>query len=305
MSAKVIAFLNFKGGVGKTANVVNLGACLAHVHRRRVLVVDLDPQCNSTFWLMRRTEFLQVTDSARRAAKIQQTTFQIFKDALCGTSLFNLKEAVVRGVPRNEVGTEIIPLLHLLQGAIDLLDIEFDVMPNTVHRFRPSLRKALTLLQEDYDYILLDCPPNLYHVARAAVFAAHNIVVPYNPDYLSLSGFQMLCRQLRKLDDAFQGSRPQLARNQVCAVTVNRYDKRGNVFGTAIAELKSQIDVLKKEELVHPNCIVLEPSIRQDVRISESTSEHKPVILHSPHSIGSSDYLLLAEAFIQHFEHNL
>ena len=130
-------------------------------------------------------------------------------------------------------------------------------------------------------------------------------MVPYNPDYLSLSGLRILCRQLKKLDDAFQARRPRLARNQVCAVTVNRYDKRGNVFGTAIAELKSQIDVLKEQELVHPDCTVLEPPIRQDVCVSESTSEHKPVIIHRPASIGSSDYFQLTEAFLQHFEQTL
>lgn len=305
MSAKVIAFLNFKGGVGKTANVVNLGACLSHARKRRVLVVDLDPQCNTTFWLMRRSEFQQVTDGGRRASRVQQTTFQLFKDILCGTTLFNPNEAIVRGVPRSDAGMEIIPLLHLLPGAIDLLDIEFAVTQHTIDRFRSSLRCALAKFETEYDYILLDCPPNLYYVAQTAVLAAHHIVVPYNPDYLSLSGLRILCRHLKKLDDAFQCRRPQLARNQVCAVTVNRYDKRGNVFGTAIAELKSQIDVLKEQELVHPQCAMLEPPIRQDVRIAESTSEHKPAIIYDPDSIGSCDYLDLADAFIQHFEQNL
>jgi len=57
MGAKIIAFLNFKGGVGNTANTVNIGACLALHHKKKVLVVDLDPQCNSTYWLLRYSEF--------------------------------------------------------------------------------------------------------------------------------------------------------------------------------------------------------------------------------------------------------
>ena len=305
MSVKIIAFLNFKGGVGKTANVVNLGACLAHFQRHRVLVVDLDPQCNTTFWLMRRNEFQQVTDSGRRLAAVSQTTFQIFDDALRGTNLFDIEKAVLRGVPRNGAGTEIIPLLDLLPGAIDLMEIEFDVTPNAMDRFRPSLRDALSLVEDDYDYIFLDCPPNLYHVTQTAVLAAHHVVVPYYPDYLSLSGLRILCRQLKKMDDVFQARRPTRARNQVCAVTVNRFDTRGNVFGVASAELQSQIDLLKDEELVHSDCKVLGPPIRQDVRVAESTSEHKPVIVYSPDSIASCDYLRLAEAFIQHFENIL
>jgi len=305
MSAKIIAFLNFKGGVGKTANVVNLGACLSHLRKKRVLVVDLDPQCNATFWLLRRSEFDQFTDGSRQAARVQQTTYQIFQDALQGTSLFKIKEAIMPGVPRTEEGTEIIPLLHLLPGAVDLLDIEFAVGHNAVERFRPVLRAALAPLARHYDYILLDCPPNLYHVAQTAVLAAHHIVVPYNPDYLSLSGFRIMCRHLKKLDDTFQALRPRLARNQVCAITVNRYQKVGIAYSTAIAELKSQVDVLKAAGLVHESCKVLEPPVRQDVHIAESTNWHRPVIIHSPDCNGSEDYTALTDAFINHFENTL
>lgn len=138
MSAKIAAFLNFKGGVGKTANVVNLGACLSHLRKKRVLVVDLDLQCNSTFWLLRRAEFDQFTDGSRQAARVQQTNNQIFQDAIQDTSLFKIKEAIMPGVPRTEEATEIIPLLHLLPGAVDLLAIEFAVRHNAVERFRPG-----------------------------------------------------------------------------------------------------------------------------------------------------------------------
>jgi len=302
---RIVAFLNFKGGVGKTANVVNLGACLSLLHKKRVLVVDLDPQCNATYWLLRPGEFNQLADGTHPKNRVRQTTYQIFKDVINGTCLFDVNASIIRGVPRNEDGTEIIPLLHLLPGAFDLLEIEFSVPHRVASRFKPCLRNALSPISNDYDFVFLDCPPNLYHVSITAVLAAQNIVVPYNPDYLSLSGFRALCRHLRQLDDSLQASRAHFAQNLVSALTVNRYDKRGNVYDTAVAELQSQLDLLKEAQLVHPKCAVLSPSIRQDVRIAESTSEHKPVILYSPKSIGAVDYVKLSSSFLSQMDHLL
>jgi chromosome partitioning protein len=83
MSSKVLAFINFKGGVGKTATVVNIGATLAKLHEKKVLLVDLDPQCNSSLWLMRPDRWRE------HVARGRHSTFQIFDDALQGKSRFN------------------------------------------------------------------------------------------------------------------------------------------------------------------------------------------------------------------------
>lgn len=305
MSAKVIAFLNFKGGVGKTANVVNLGASLALKHDRRVLVVDLDPQCNSTFWLLHNDEFDRYTDTNRLNEDVGRTTYQLYRDALNGSAAFKIKDAILRGVPHTKFGTELIPNLHLLPAAIDLLDIEFSVGSSAVKRFRTSLRDALLLVKDDYDYIFLDCPPNTYHVAQTALVAAQHIVVPYNPDYLSLSGLRILCQHLERLDAEMRVQRQRLQRNQVCAITINRYQKARGTFDQTIAELRGQVDLLKQRGLVHPDCVILEPFVRLDIKVAESTSEHIPVLLHAEESIGSQDYIELASSFVNHFETTL
>src|ERR1700731_1323715 len=89
MSSKVLAFINFKGGVGKTATVVNIGATLAKLHRKKVLIVDLDPQSNSSVWLMRPDRWRQ------HVAKGHHSTFQIFDDALQAKDRFKFDDAVV------------------------------------------------------------------------------------------------------------------------------------------------------------------------------------------------------------------
>ncbi len=301
MAAKIIAFINFKGGVGKTSNAVNLGAALALDRHKRVLIVDLDPQCNATFWLLQHEKFDAFTAEARQKTDIEKTTFQVFQDALRGTKLFKIQDAIIRGLPVDDFGLELIPNLHLLPAAVDLFDTEFAVNGTALSRFLPSLRNALEPVQDDYDYIFLDCPPNLYYVAQAGALAAHHIIVPYNPDYLSLSGLKILCRQLHKLDEKLRLQRQKLHRNQVCGVTINRNEKVGDAYGTAISQLHSQVDLLKADGLVHPQCKVFHP-IRKCVRLAESTSHHKPVLLHDPKSIGSEDYRTLADEFITHFD---
>lgn len=303
MAAKIIAFLNFKGGVGKTTCVVNLGACLAYLLGRRVLVVDLDAQCNSTFWLLRPREFLTVSGEAAGLSGRRRTAWQIYDDALQGTSLFDASASILRGVPRDERGIELAPYLHLLPGARYLSDLEFGVGNSEVQKIRPALLKALRPLRPDYDYILLDCPPNLHGITQSAELAADHIVVPYNPDFLSLSGFRELCRELRRRRGMFREHRPQRPDpTLVSAVLVCRHMLTGGAYGTAIAELESTLDLLKEERLVGQHCVRLAPPIRHDVKVSESVSAHRPVIFHAPTSNATNDFMQLAGVFARHFD---
>ena len=92
MSAKVLAFINFKGGVGKTACAVNIAATMAKLHDKKVLIVDLDPQSNSSLWLMRPDVWRE------HVAKGRRSTFEIFDDAIQGKDRFNFDESVIKGV---------------------------------------------------------------------------------------------------------------------------------------------------------------------------------------------------------------
>lgn len=117
MSSKVLAFINFKGGVGKTATVVNIGAMLAKLHGKKVLIVDLDPQSNSSLWLMRPDRWREHVARGRRS------TFQIFDDAMQGKTRFNFDDSVVKGVV-TWTGFTDLPKLHLLPASVELLRVE-------------------------------------------------------------------------------------------------------------------------------------------------------------------------------------
>src|ERR1700724_2090995 len=291
MSARVLAFINFKGGVGKTASVVNIGATLAKLHRKKVLIVDLDPQSNSSVWLMRPDRWRQ------HVAKGHHSTFQIFDDALQAKDRFKFDDAVVKGVV-TWTGFTDLPRLHLLPAAVELLRIE-----DRIHELRASvivqiLDSELGQHFKQYDYVLLDCPPNLYSTTKAAIFSADSCIVPYVPDYLSLSGFQVLAEQIAEMREKFAPYLPGRRKPNIGALIVSHYRQTGNVFRLAVNELELSMPALLEEGVLSAHAGLLHPYIRHCVRVAESTSEHLPVILYAPGSIGAQDYADLTQKFV-------
>ncbi len=300
MAAKVVAFINFKGGVGKTSNVVNLGACLAHHQRKRVLIVDLDPQANSTFWLLQPSRWEGLCRDRTGSA------VQIFLDAGDRTDLFRFEQAVVRGVPWTEGGFPRIETLDLLPVTVELLEAEQDLYRVGVEEpYFKVLQNRLQAQRAEYDYILLDCPPNLYPIARNALFFADHYFVPYIPDYLSLSGLRTLARLIRRFEIELEPFYVGPLWSRLAGVIVNRYKQQGSVFGRAINELKLELGDLREQGLAHEEACVLEPVVRDCVRLAECTNFHLPVILHREDAISSEDYGRLAEAFAWHLEYTL
>ena len=112
----------------------------------------------------------------------------------------------------------------------------------------------------------------------------------------------MLGRELQRREAVFRELRPGWPPARIAAAVVCRHKRVGNVYQGALAELDSLIDQLRERGLVHGSCARLEPPIRDDVRVGEAASEHRPVIHHAPNSIASADFMALAVAFIRHFE---
>ena len=172
MSSKILAFINFKGGAGNRSEYwsdAGRAAC------RKLLVADLDPQSNTSLWLMRPDRWRDHTIHSKRS------TSQIFEDALCGKIRFSLDEALVKEVV-TWTGFTDLPRLHLLPASIELLRVEHRIHslpPNEIYQI---LDGALNPEFKDYDYVLPDCPPNLYRTTKNAIFAADSCVVPYVPD---------------------------------------------------------------------------------------------------------------------------
>jgi chromosome partitioning protein len=286
MAARVVAFMNFKGGVGKTSSVVNLGACVARYHKSRVLIVDLDAQANSSLWLMTLDQWKEHT------SKVSRTVTQIFSDYIKGTSVFDFDKAIVKGVPRRDLS--LIPTLDLLPASVDLLKIEDRIHDSRQSNPHTFLRRALTPVLDSYDYIFLDCPPNVYSVTRNALFAADDIIVPYIPDFLSLSGVEVLAELVHEF---YERVSAQLAGRRTPGITgflVSHFMSRQNVFEQGVNDIEILCDVLIASGRIRKQARVLKPNIRRCVRVAEAAGYHLPVILHDVSSNGAIDYSAVA-----------
>ncbi len=200
---KVIAFINYKGGVGKTTTGYHIGCALAKFHKKRVLLVDVDPQTNMTF--------LCAIFSRWETFRQKSGTLASLFDAFLKGNRLSLK-TILWKTPIELAGRPIIPNLDLVPSDVELLTIDIDLASKVsasadLHELgrqhlelRTVLRSALDEVREEYDYILIDCPPNLYLVTQNALAASDAYVVTALPDHLSTIGLTILQRRIGRMN---------------------------------------------------------------------------------------------------------
>ena len=189
--AAIISFINFKGGVGKTTLCVEIGASLASKFDTRVLIVDLDPQTNATLALMTEDEW-------RTHASSKGTLKDFFDACYSGTSK-DLEQIIV---PKPVDYHGRLDRLDLLPSHIELFGMDLRLATKYGHEnIRPKLflRRALEGLRRSYDYILIDCPPNLYLATQTGLFASGHYLIVALAEYLSTLGIAHIQRSVRDI----------------------------------------------------------------------------------------------------------
>lgn len=250
--AHIITVANQKGGVGKTTTTVNLSASLAAAEQR-VLAVDLDPQGNMSSGL------------GYHKGSVEQHIYQVL------TGQAQLAEVTVDSALEH---LKIVPSDPDLTGA----ELELVEEPDRHRR----LSGALQTVADDYDYIVIDCPPSLGLLTLNGLVAAHGVLVPLQCEYYALEGLSHLMETIERVRGAFNA--PLVLEG----ILLCMYDSRTNLTRQVAEEVRG-----------HFPDKVFQTVIPRNVRLGESPSFGKPILLYDINSTGARSYLQLAKELLE------
>jgi chromosome partitioning protein len=222
--AVVVSIINLKGGVAKTTSTVQIAECLSSQFSKKVLVIDLDPQTNATISLIPEESWEDLDGAGN-------TLFQLFSDKLEKTSLFQLENALQKGV--SNLG---IPRLHLLPSSIRFIDIQdriAEIPAKTGFALNPMelLKNAVYPILDDYDYVLIDCPPNLGFITRNGIEISDYYLIPTIPDTLSTYGIPQIVKTIHQ----FTEDRP--LKIQCMGLVITKFDSRSRSHARGLHNL--------------------------------------------------------------------
>lgn len=250
---KIIAIANQKGGVGKTTTAVNLAAALA-VEEKRVLLIDADQQGNAT-------SGIGIVKSHSRKT--------LYNALLSSDAL----ESVI-------LETE-LPLLWIIPADKNLAGAEIELVDYEDREYK--LKKLISEIKTNYDYIIIDCPPSLGLLTVNVLTAADSLLVPIQCEYYALEGVTELFDTLARLRRVLN---PQLA---IEGLLLTMYDERTNLSAAVAQDLR---DFYGSQ--------VLKTIIPRNVRLAEAPSYGKPIIIYDIRSRGAETYIQLAKEILSH-----
>ena len=253
--ARIISVANQKGGVGKTTTTVNLGACLAY-YGKKILLVDIDAQGNATSGL------------GVRKADVEKDIYDILVNET------PVAEVVLETSREN---------LWIVPATIQVAGAEIELTTQMARESR--LKQALAKVSDDYDYILIDCPPSLGHLTINAFTASDSILIPVQCEYYALEGLSQLLNTVRLVQKHFN---PDL---KIEGVLLTMLDARTNLGYEVVDEVKKYF-----RERVYKTIIP------RNIRLSEAPSHGLSIIDYDARSRGSEVYLELAKEVLAHGE---
>ena len=249
---RIIAITNQKGGVGKTTTAINLSACLAAMGKK-VLAIDADQQGNTTSGLGLEKDEIEMT---------------IYNVMLGECSLSDVK------LPTCVDGLEVVPANISLTGA------EIELIGKEDREF--ILKKEVEKIKDNYDFIIIDCPPSLNVITINALTASDTVLVPIQCEYFALEGLEQLIHTINLVK---KGLNRQL---ELEGIVFTMFDARTNLSLQVVEEVKRSLG-----ENVYRTIIP------RNVRLGESPSHGLPIHLYDPKSKGAESYELLAEEVIE------
>ena len=255
---KVISLVNQKGGVGKTTTSINLSASLA-VLGKRVLLIDLDPQGNTT------------TGVGINKGEIERSIY----DVLIGEC--SITEAMIKTKDKN---------LYVLPATINLAGLEYELIDKSRNdasfKKGEQLKNNLMDIKESFDFIILDCPPSLSLITTNALVASNSVIIPVQCEFFALEGITQLLKTIMRSQKTLN---PTL---DIEGVLLTMLDSRTNLGFEVVEDIRKFF----KEKVY--NTII--PRL---VRLTEAPSHGEPIIAYDPKSRGSEAYMNLAKEVIE------
>ncbi|MHA1658408.1 MAG: ParA family protein [Promethearchaeota archaeon] len=298
----VISFINLKGGVGKTTCCANIAGELAR-ENRKVLVIDADPQANVSILLMGIKRYFKKFQNEKKDNEIyKETIYQIFLDALeedVDKKLFNFDEAIIKSVVRKTIqGKETHPLtnLDLLPATYHLMQLEQKIVNYVRSRFA-ILNRFLEKIKNQYDIILIDCPPNIYTTTHNSLYASDYFIIPTIPDYLSITGIPLLINSLNKTIEIKMEEKNSSV--ELAGILINLLDKRINVHKDGLVRIKRLLEMFKQKNRVNNSAILFESKITNKVDIKNATGKYLPVCIDSPRSPSTMEFMNLCQEILK------
>lgn len=255
---KVISLVNQKGGVGKTTTSINLSASLA-LEGKKVLLIDLDPQGNAT------------TGVGFNKGDIERSVYDVFNNTV------DINDVILKTKFRD---------LHLLPSSLQLagIDIELIEKGREDPAFQKSFqfKKELDKCKDNYDYVIVDCPPSLGLITTNALTASDSVIIPVQCEFFALEGITQLLNAIMLTKKKIN---PNL---KLEGVLLTMFDSKTNLSIEVIEEIRSYF-----KEKVYTTII---PRL---IRLAEAPSHGKPIVAYDPKSKGSQAYLNLAKEVIE------
>tara|TARA_R110001583_G_C5649191_1_gene408541 strand:- start:1878 stop:2723 length:846 start_codon:yes stop_codon:yes gene_type:complete len=259
---KTISFINMKGGVGKTTSVVEVATILVKDHNKRVLIIDIDPQTNATF------SFIKYDDWQKN---VEQNTIAdvlgMNKHLSSREQDYDINKAVIKNVSEIQ-GLDLISS-HL---SLTFLDLDLSAQPGR----EMILSRQIKNLADDYDFILIDCPPNLTLAPQNALVASNYIVTPIIPDFYSFLGLPLLKNRVDRLkrdlniDVEFLG----------CLFT--RVERNVNLHSEFMPKIRKVCE--------DDNIYDFKTIVPKNIKLSEASSSSSPARIAYPDAAGVTAY---------------
>lgn len=266
---KTISFINMKGGVGKTTSVVEIATLLAKEHQKKVLIIDLDPQTNATLSFITLDMWEGLKDNATIADVLGMNRGASSRD-----DEYDINDAIIKNVGG-------ITNLDLIPSHLELTFLDLDLV--SIPARESILKNQIERANLQYDFILIDCPPNLTLAPQNALIISDYIIVPVTPEIFPAIGLPLLVNRVNKWKRSFRDCNVEFL-----GVVFTKVDGRYSTHA-------QQMDALRRKNIIHCFSTI----IKQNADIGKAVGDSKPATLVYPNCSGVESYRNLVKEIIR------